>query len=132
MLGMPAAGSSSSSTFGSSAKCNRDLHQPLASVGDLAHRAMHVGLQLEVHDQRLRAFEQSRFSRAAGFQIEKLASGGLRHGDEDVLEHGQLREQAGDLEGAHQPLAGARGRIGPGHLLAEQVQLARVGAAARP
>ena len=98
-LGTPAAGSSSSSTFGCEAERDRDLDQPLAAIGQFGNPVAGVVLQLQ-HLQQMHGCVDHVLALAGRREHAGRRAKLFGHRDVDILQHRQAAEQPVDLEGA--------------------------------
>jgi hypothetical protein len=105
--GTPAAGSSSSSTFGSRRERQRDLEQPLAAVGELRGRPVAVFGEMQLREDFVGLVD--RFVRALEAAPQRGADAApLRDDHRHRFDRRQARKERVDLKRAREPRATRR------------------------
>ena len=92
-----------------------DLQRPLAPVRQVDRRRRRELGEADILQQRHRPIVEGVERPLRSPEVEGVAALALQ-GDAHVLEHGQVREYRGDLEGSHHPKSGDVGRLPVGDL----------------
>jgi len=87
---------------------HRDLEEALVAVRQCRRRLCGPGEEAERVEARARPLF-ARLESGPAADESKVAAAPQLHGDSHVLQHGELREDAGDLEGARDAAPAARG-----------------------
>ena len=99
--GTPAAGSSSSSTFGLGGERQRDLEEPLLAVGEFAGRPVADRAEPQREQDRVSLLDRVGIGRQLPPPGPGVAAP-LADRERHRLERAEMREQGVDLEGAHE------------------------------
>ena len=120
------AGSSNNNTFGVWASATGILELTLLPIGELTHQSMAFLPQVPLLEQALRLAEDMLVAGERAIQHEPDRVEGL-HGQQHVLQHGQIGEQGGDLERAGQSQSCSSEWREMRHLLATEENPPRAG-----